>query len=181
MIFINELDVMQDGFRLAKPQLCDMVNFVAQGGRFNHESLLQHNPQRTSLVAVVEFEDGRRFIRDGFHRAAVILFARDVPCIFDDEYVIENMTYDMYLEPNIENQWYTPFDPRIEVRRSDFFNFKDEVLSRIDQDGVIDFIKQNKDRYAIPRNSSHKLVTHAEKLWPIWNQDHADHQVNARQ
>jgi len=168
MIFVQELNVMQDGFRLHREQLCVMTQFIADGGRFNHESLSEHNPQRTSLIAIVEFEDGRKFIRDGLHRTTVILFARDVPCLFEEEYVIEKMTYEMYLEANIENQWYTPFDPRTEVRRSDFFDFKNEVLSRIDQDGLIDFIKLNKERYAIPKHKDHTILKYAGQLGSMW-------------
>ena len=181
MIFIHELNVMQDGFRLPCEQLEEMVQYIAKGGRFNSESLVQYDPKRTSLIAITQFEDGRRYIRDGLHRTAVVLFARDVPILFDDEYVIEPMNYGMFLRANIKNEWYTPFDPRVEVRKADFFDFKEEVLSRVGDEGIVDFIERNKARYAVDRRPEHTIGDCAGQLYHKCKLggDHAHHQVTA--
>ncbi len=181
MIFINDLNIMQDGFRLSCGQLEGMVRYVADGGRFDVESLAKHNPKRTSLVAITEFEDGKRYIRDGLHRTAVVLLARDVPVLFEGEYVIEHMTYEMFLRANIGQQWYTPFDPRVEVRKADFFDFKEEVLLRLDDEGVVEFIISNKARYAVDRKPEHTIGNCASQLWHKCNfgGEHANHQVTA--
>lgn len=179
MLEIKNLKVMQDGFRLPEQQILEMIRFVENGGRFTTESLAKHNPNRTSLIAITQFEDGQLFIRDGFHRTAAIILGRhgsDIPqtsVLFEDEYVIEPMTYDMFLKTNIHNGWYTPFDPRIEVRKSDFFDFKEDVIKQISMswlDSTInEFILENKDRYVVPRQKHHDPFVYADEMWERLN------------
>jgi hypothetical protein len=175
MLEIKQLKVMQDGFRLPEQQILEMIRFVEYGGKFTTENLIKHNPNRLSLIAITQFEDLQLFIRDGFHRTAAIILGRhgsDIPqtsVLFEDEYVIEPMTYDMFLEINIRNGWYTPFDPRTEVRKADFFDFKEEVIGLVETsklDSTInEFILENKDRYAVPRQDHHDPFKYADDMW----------------
>lgn len=174
MINIKQLKVMQNGFRLPGEEILKMAARVYWGGKFSAETLARYNPNRTSLIAITEFEDGQMFIRDGFHRVVAIIIGRTGSPVgytglkygadlFEDEYVIEPMTYAMFLEINIENGWYTPFDPRTEVRKADFFDFKNEVL-KTDKSKLHDFITQNKHRYAVPREPHHDPFKYADAL-----------------
>lgn len=179
MIEIKNLKVMQDGFRLPEQQILEMIHFVKNGGNFTTESLAAHNPNRTSLITITQFEDGQLFIRDGVHRTAAIIIGRTglpvsglyepfgllhTASLFENEYVLESMTYDMFLEPSIINGWYTPFDPRTEVRKADFFDFKEEVMALVNQPNVNDFILENKYRYAVPRKEHHDLFKYADDM-----------------
>jgi len=145
--------------------MLSMIRFVSDGGRFDHESLARHNPEHTSLIAITEFPDGQWYIRDGLHRTISIYLGRSERVLYEDEYQIEHMGYEMYLEPAVQHGWYTPFDPRTEVRLADFFEFKNKVLGLIDGgDDVEAFIRSNKHMYATPRSHKHTIAKLAEEL-----------------
>lgn len=161
MIDLKKVHIMQDGFRLHVNELTQMSEFVLNGGRFNLESLKSYNPERCSLIGINEFEDGEQYIRDGLHRSFIILESRKESVLYDDEYYTEHISYERFNLPNIDNNWFTPFDPKTEVRRSDFWGFKEEVMDLIEADldrcDIESFILKNKDRYAVPKKSIHKL------------------------
>jgi hypothetical protein len=119
------LDLMptQDGFRNIG-QLKRMVEFVRAGGVYDRKSLEAFGDYH-SLIGITRFEDGRHFIRDGFHRVSSICLSNTRDRLFDSEYVIEEMKYSEYTEVNIENKWVTPFDPREFARDGNFFAISD--------------------------------------------------------
>ena len=155
MTMLSAIRATQDGFRLGAEEMSLMMEFVAKGGIYSREGLVGHNPKRTSLIALSRFEDGQLYVRDGFHRlASIILGGRKY--LFEMEYFIEDMTYARYINLNLGVNWFTPFDPRIEVRIADFFSFKDRVLTmRNAGDDPTSFILRNKHLYAVPRTERH--------------------------
>lgn len=117
-----------------------MTKFVTDGGIFNPSSLNNYNPNRTSLISLNQFEDGKLYIQDGHHRIiGIYLDHRDF--LHDSEYIIEHWTYADYLELNehsLKRKWFTPFDPRIEVRHPEFHSYKRSVPEK----DPLTFIKQ---------------------------------------
>lgn len=68
--------------------------------------------------------------------------------------IVPNNTYDFTARIRWEVGFVTPFDPRIEVRTSNFFHFKTEML-RLGESGQIEEaearILASKDIYVAPR------------------------------
>ncbi len=91
-----------------------MVDFVKEGRIFRCAD---------KPIAITQFQDGDMYIRDGHRRLCAMILA-GARGILECEYVIEQMTYEKYLEFAPDNGWYTPFDPRTECRLPDFFEFK---------------------------------------------------------
>lgn len=145
------LHVLQDGYRLSQEEMARMHKFVAEGGYFTADALRKHNPLRHGLIALSQTEDGELWIRDGLHRITVIAFYHRP--LRADEYFIEQRSYVDYQTINLERTWVTPFDPRIEVRTPNFFDFKEEAM-KMAQQGIdpTEFILANKHRYCVPRN-----------------------------
>ena len=163
----HQLHVMQDGFRLSPREMWDMWGFLCKSGYFNAKSLKHHDPARTSLVAIVITEDGKAWIRDGLHRVAVVhMFGRWLRA---DEYTVEEMTYDMFTAANIEKGWFTPFDPKTEVRRANFHSFK-QAIESFRNEGVdpVPHIDACRDQYCVPRSPLHTLDTFCLNLRTQW-------------
>jgi hypothetical protein len=138
-------------------QVARMIAYVRAGGLFTKEAMLEFsvtnevrpNPQ---LVAVTEFPDGMLMIHDGNHRSSAIwLGGRGY--LADGEYFIKKMTYAHYLEINLQAGWYTPFDPRTEIRLCDFGTYKKKVreLSAFPEKATA-FIVENRAMYCAPRD-----------------------------
>lgn len=107
---------------------------------------------KTSNVHLVEFEDGNVYIHDGHTRLiSSLLFLGnrrfdvfrdprfgDLPCIKIPEtniYVkFSKMKYSDYTHAYPSKGFYTPFDPRTEVRKTDFFHVKEFLKPRLDED-----------------------------------------------
>jgi hypothetical protein len=70
------LRLMQEGFRRPAADMRKMVDYVRSGGRYDPESLKLFDPDHTAPIAIVEFEDGVRYVRDGFHRVMSIFAGR---------------------------------------------------------------------------------------------------------
>jgi hypothetical protein len=162
----GNLKLTQEGLRLSSADLQQMYEFVEQGGFFSPEALLLHDPTNLSPIAISEFEDGQRYIRDGLHRVLVIhLFGRPLRL---DEFIIEKMTYDMFLGVNLKKLWVTPFDPRTEMRVADFRAFKTEVINMANQRlDIVKFIQENKKRYCVPRNQCWDNITNVAKYLAV--------------
>jgi hypothetical protein len=163
----TDLLPLQDGCRLSQEELLGMWEFVCDGGWFNEESLKKHNPNRISLIAIVQTEDGKKWIRDGIHRVCMIhLLGRDLR---EDEYFLEHRPYSQFTDPNLEGGWVTPFDPRTEVRRADFHEFKTKVKSMVgsvSQEEILKHIQANRDYYVTMRSDYHESVAHiANDMW----------------
>jgi hypothetical protein len=69
------------------------------------------------------------------------------------------------MEINLEKGWLTPFDPRFEVRRANFHDFKSTVQQFV-EDGVDPFyyIIGHKGEYCVPRETHHTLGVYC-KMW----------------
>ena len=143
-------------------QIENMVRFVQSGGRFSQTMLRKHNLDRTTLIVLTRFEDGKLYIRDGIHRIFSIWMAGRAS-LFSSEYDVEEMTYDLYLRINFEKGWVTPFDPRTHVRLADFWDFKRQVMDLWKQGKEDDaklYISRHSDQYCIPRTEEHNHISH---------------------
>lgn len=115
--------------------ITDMADFVREGGKYTRENLFHFSQSRgigrvSPLIQISRFQDGDLYIHDGHHRV-VSCFQAGRFFLMPDEYEITNWTYDQYTELCFDKQWYTPFDPRVEVRTPDFSTFKKEAVQRL--------------------------------------------------
>jgi len=156
---LDTLIPMQSGLRLPKDEFESMLNYVASGGLFDSNSI--DGP----LICLTEFEDGQLFIRDGLHRLCAVLSRRIGIVNLQDhvldssEYFIENMSYSMFKDINLDKMWITPFDPKTEVRKSDFYSFRQSVLNLISRNiNPIDFILSNSNKYSVTRTKEFDSV-----------------------
>lgn len=109
--------------------------------------------QSSDPICIAQFEDGKRYIRDGHHRCAHAFLAGKTH-LEPGEYVIEDYTYDIWTHPSIENKFYTPHDPRTEIRIADFKHHNDAVtrIITIDgQDAALEYILTHRDNYCLQR------------------------------
>lgn len=169
MLQLHDLFVMQSGLRNAE-QIGNMVEFVRSGGIFDKAALLlpyaNANVLQPPLIKIARFEDGALGIHDGLHRSFSIWKAgRKV--LLPEEYEIEDWRYEDYNEINFANGWYTPFDPRREVRLPDLNSFKKKVREILDgpdmlaldmgspraEEEAIAFIMKNSGLYKTPRTA----------------------------
>lgn len=127
MLLLDDILVMQADLR-HWDHILEMSEYVRNGGFWTEDYLEIYSKGRnlariSPLIAISRFEDAKFFIHDGHHRSvATYLGGRDY--LRNDEYILTDWSYDQYLEISPENGWYTPFDPRIHVRKADFGNFK---------------------------------------------------------
>lgn len=150
-------NLMSNHNRLRHPEILDsMMDFVVRGGVFDRATLEQfaavNGCRIAPLVHITRFEDGLLMVHDGHHRAvACCLGAR--PYLHDEEYYIEDDTYESYLEISHHNGWYTPFDPRTHVRLPDFGVFKHEARDRFNngESDVEAWVRENHHRYRVVR------------------------------
>lgn len=146
-------------------QVDQMIEFVSGGGFFTAETLCKHlqscgKDRPPQLIAVNRFEDGELFLRDGHHRCGSIWLGGRF-ALREDEYVIEEYTYDQYMEINHDLGWLTPFDPRVEVRRGNFCPFRTEALRISKEQGreaAEVYIRSNRDLYLVDRAVSHNRI-----------------------
>lgn len=155
MLSVDEILVTQRKIR-NREQLDNMVQFVKSGGFFTPNCLSKHKSRgKTSpLIEITMFEDGKYFLHDGHHRAAsIVIGGRDF--IDSIEYRIRVFKYDNYLSPNLAAEWWTPFDPRTEVRLSDMSEYKTlmhQLINRnAETDEVLETIERNKHLYTEAR------------------------------
>lgn len=161
MLDINKLLVTQKQVRNYQ-QLNEMILFAKDGGFFTSNALMKY-PSRgkfSPLIEITVFEDGQHFIHDGHHRAAAI-YLSNRSFIDRTEYRIRNFTYDDYLNPNLKVEWWTPFDPRVEVRLSDMSVYKELINSLIrnqeSDETILRYIISNRHMYAEEREDIHTL------------------------
>lgn len=103
-------------------------------------------------IKIVRFPDGVHMIHDGHHRC-VALLAVGIHLITPAEYILEDKTYESYMQVN-HPVYITPFDPKLEVRKPDFYAWKRQVKLMCDLHGVqesINYIWANRNEYAEPR------------------------------
>jgi len=132
-----------------------MVSFVEKGGFFTKNALkefaVKNKTNRVSpLVQISKFEDKVEYVHDGHHRVVSCWLAGRF--ILDpSECELGNWTYQRYMTPNIETNWFTPFDPRTQARIPDFSIFKHEAMRRKvsgeNHEQIITWILENTDLY----------------------------------
>lgn len=133
MIALQKLFVMQDDLR-HWDNLYEMVSFVSEGGVWTPEYLEIYSrryglPKTSPIIQISRFEDGSEYVHDGHHRC-VATWLGGRKFLEENEYTLKEWKYDLYLEINHPNGWYTPFDPRIHLRTADFGAFKKEARER---------------------------------------------------
>jgi len=149
--------------------LPSMIDFVKTGGIFSSTELtnyaLRHdNKKNHRLMQVIRFGDDQLYLNDGHHRIiAMILGGRNQ--LKKEEYCILDTTYEFASTPQFPHSFYTPYDPRIEMRLPNLENFKDTVSKFLNEgklDKALEFIYQNRHMYVSKRilRSPYELVQH---------------------
>lgn len=163
MLDLETVWVTQNGLR-NPGQLDEMIDFVENDGFWTQSGLAEYAqskglPKAAPMIAISEFEDGKRFIHDGTHRTiATILGHRNY--LREDEFTLHRWKYDDYLEINGEAGWFTPFDPRTHIRLPEFNQFKarskclfEEVrLGVLNQEDFEALIRSQKFLYCVERS-----------------------------
>jgi hypothetical protein len=128
-MLLKDLIVTQEGIRNCK-QIAKMVESVKNGNFWTKDYLVSYSPKnekKFALIQISQTEDGKLYIHDGCHRTcSTFLGGRDY--LREDEFQIKTVKYSDYLEINFDNFWLTPFDLKTEVRKADFFDFKNKAL-----------------------------------------------------
>ncbi len=121
-MLIKDLWVTQNALR-DYCQLKQMVDFVISGGFWTQDVINKFSNKQVLLIQISEFEDGVQYVHDGHHRViATLLGGRDY--LRQDEYEVKTYTYERYMTAKPHINYFTPFDPRIHVRKADLFEFK---------------------------------------------------------
>lgn len=155
MIYIKSLTIMQEHPRDLS-QIAPMVEYVRNGGFWTQEALTKHNVKKTGLIYISGFPDGVRMIHDGHHRVlATYLGGRDYLRL--DELIAREWRYEQYGQINWEHGYFTPHDPKTEVRLPDFLAFKNHVKNILATEGKAQaelYIKDSKSLYCKKRDIS---------------------------
>lgn len=142
---ISDLVVTQYGYR-DDAGVMEMMAYVKAGGDFNAKP----------LISLFSLDDGRLYIHDGHHRSmAIYLSGRSY--LKPSEYAISPFTFKQLQTANFDTGYVTPYDPRVEMRKSDFRIFKkttkqiyeDQANPNREKD-ALDYIRNNRSLYTIP-------------------------------
>lgn len=164
-MLIDSIIPMQNSLRDLE-QIAEMVDFVRGGGIFSRRALdlfAQEKGMRSSpLIKIARFEDQATYLHDGHHRMTSIWLGgrRELD---SQEYVIEDWKYQDYLEINLDQTWYTIYDPRKEVRKSNIKGFKNKVevfrngepKPTLDQIRSFILVRYEAQEYTEPRSVTH--------------------------
>jgi len=154
---INELIPTQTGIR-NRERLKRMLTYAKEGGIFDYSNIKKLDPNfKHPLINILACEDGKNYVWDGHHRVtAILLSGRKI--LFPSEYTIMEKQYSQLLCPNLQTCFFTPFDPRSELRLPEFGSFKSKVNQMIDQNKspheIQDFIFHSREKYCTKRNFS---------------------------
>lgn len=135
MLSLREIIITQSGLR-DQIQIPSMVEFVRQGGYFSPQAIQEFCEPKgiycSPKIFLSRFPDGQIYFHDGHHRSyAIWLGCRT--WLHESEYSIKDFSYEDYLEVNLSVGFVTPFDPRKEVRRCDFLEYKSTINDIIRQ------------------------------------------------
>ena len=131
----------------------DMIDFVKSGEFWTKDKIKTSKEfPRSYLITINRFEDGLMLIHDGHHRAtATLLGGRDY--LRNDEYVIWDFKYQDYLSYSIEKSFFTPFDPRKEIRIPNFYEYKKQCFTLThNKEELEKFIFSSKHLYSMKRS-----------------------------
>lgn len=113
---IDQLVVTQYGYRKDAGVLA-MTDYVKHGGLFTVKP----------PIILFKMDDDRLYIHDGHHRSmAIYLSGRTY--LDESEYEINSFSFSKLAAPNFGTGFVTPYDPRTEMRLSDFRVFKKTAL-----------------------------------------------------
>lgn len=152
-------------------QMKAMIDYVKTGGIFSNESISffdifskensRNEKRQPPLIKIACFEDGKKYLHDGHHRTTSI-FLGNRKFLYPEEYVIENWKYKDFLEINLDQKWYTPYDPRSEARICQIKHYKDQIK---------DLIKNNTTKqsieYFIRYSYETKVYVEPKKVYTI--------------
>ena len=165
---LDTLGIMHDELRHMH-QVVEMAQLVRADLFWTRDVLRAyadtHGMPVAPLIAIAHFPDGWLMIRDGHHRC-LATYIGGRAYLRHDEYSLEEYTYEMYAQINFVAGFVTPFDPRTEVRLPDFGSFRQEALRLYarNPEAAVEFVRQNKLRYARPRRH-YNLSQMAEHVW----------------
>ena len=151
-IRIKSLLVSQAYLRYEFSRILAMSEYVRNGGLWTLEAVQKHaaeHGEHAGPIAITRFPDGTLMLHDGHHRVAATILAQR-RYLMPGEYIIYEMTYEQYLTANLDVGFYTPFDPRTEVRFGDFHAFKKVAVS-LPREEALQYIIENKNLYCRPR------------------------------
>jgi hypothetical protein len=116
-------------------------------------------------IWITRFEDGMLLLHNGHHRAVSTHLGGRFE-LLAGEYEFHDYKYIDYTSLVPENGYFTPFDPRTEVRLGDFKPFKDmAVRLYIEQpEALAAYVRDNKHLYAEPRRIW-RVSELAETVW----------------
>lgn len=134
-------------------QLPQMTDFVRNGGFWTQEALDKYNGKPTPLIQISRFEDGQEYIHDGHHRLIATWLAGRYE-LDDSEYQVKEYTYARYMTAKPQMLFFTPFDPRIHIRKSDFAEFRAKAIyiHQNTPDMLEDWIKEHENEYRETRD-----------------------------
>lgn len=104
-------------------------------------------------IQLSRFPDGALYCHNGHHRIAACVIAGRVE-LFEGEYVIEDWTYEQYLEINWDLNYLTPFHPPTETRIEELTPFRTAVAFITERGGrraAEAFIWRHTELYKRPR------------------------------
>jgi hypothetical protein len=163
---IQDLVVTQNDLRNWN-ELPAMISFVKKGNFWTKDKITEFNKvnkisHSSSLICLVQFkEDDTIYIHDGHHRVYSTWYGgrshlteHEYYFLFKDFNTKERWSYKDYMEFNPNNNWYTPYDPKNEVRLANFFSFKEIIKQKLlteNSDSVEDWVRKNSDLYKVTR------------------------------
>ena len=151
---VRKLWIMQQTIRDLN-QIPEMVKYVKNGGLWDLKSVRSYadeNSKKSELIYISLFPDGKAMIHDGHHRI-LASYLGDKYILQDSEYIVKSWTYESYNKIVFETGYVTPFNPLTECRLNDFWKYKNIVLqmAKEDPDSAVEYIVENKSKYAEPR------------------------------
>lgn len=173
---LSSLYVTQDALRHFDA-LDEIISYVSNGGFWTPDFLARYAEERklrstSPVIQISKFEDGKLFLHDGHHRTIGTSFVRNY--LRHDEFNISSWKYSDYNEVNLSSGWYTPYDPRTDVRNADISEWKAKIRkmlkSNMRTDDVISYIFEHQSEFRHVRGDVFKvadLAKIAAELKPV--------------
>ncbi len=131
----------------------DRLQELVEAGQFLNKDVIE-----SPLIQIDIFPDGGSYIRDGHHRC-IAIFRSGRTWLDECEYIItERSSYDDFINPHVGNGWYTPFDPRTEIRLSDFKDYKKNLKNLSNVFEQLNYINNYRHMYCKDRDGLYSLT-----------------------